>query len=147
MKKIFTLVFFIFPAVVALAQQNNIKSPNPNIAGMDPSVVAGHFEMERTNKGNGQVEHINVNYSLSPAPFDKVLDLDLSTAENILFSAVITDAKNKEVARWAPANENYFYKTSINISPLPPGDYLLTIYWQMVPGIHHYSIPFTKNKQ
>lgn len=147
MKKIITLIFFMMPAVAMFAQQSNTKGTNANAAGLDHSVITGHFEMEKLTKDKKGHEHINVNYAVSPAPFDKILNLELSTAENMLFSAVITDAKNKELAKWAPHKENYFYRTSIDIASLVPGDYLLTIYWEMDHGMHHYNIPFTKSKQ
>ena len=145
MKKIITLVFFILPTLTVLAQNNSLATGSANNAVTDPSVRMGHFEMNRLNKQHGITEHVNVNYSLSPVPFSKVLDLEISTAESTFFSAAIVDAKNKEVVNWVPMQESYVYKTRINIAHIPAGKYQLVIYWENKAG--HYSIPFDKTIQ
>lgn len=145
MKKIVTLVFFILPTVSLLAQNNNQTTAGANAASLNPSVRAGHFEMEQLNKDRGITEHVNVNYSLSPVPAGKMLSLELSTAAPTYFSVVVTDMKSREVAHWEPKQESYVYRAQIDVANIPAGKYNMVINWNNNSG--HYSIPFEKTIQ
>src|SRR4051812_32762285 len=96
MKYLLLPVFFL---AFALSCQNTFAQQNSGAAAgnmvQNNALVAGNFNIDRQNAARGITEHINVNYVLSPAPFNNVLNLQLNTADPLLFTADIVDNKNK----------------------------------------------------
>jgi hypothetical protein len=128
-------------AAVSFGQ--NASNSTSNISSHDPTLISGHFEINKENREKGIIEHINVNYALSPVPFTSVLNLEINTAEPTIFSACIYDGDGRILAKWQPTGKNHAYKGSLNISKLSPGDYNLSIYSEMDKGVA-YTIPFQK---
>ena len=110
---------------------------------LDKSVVSGHFEINKPNKERGIIEHINVNYALSPAPFSNFIQLQLSTPDPIPFSAQIIDNKGEKRIYWKPQQISHSYNESIDIAKLEPGAYQVNIYAGNQSELV-YSISFQK---
>lgn len=147
MKKCFTLFFFgLFSATASFAQQNNDQTNNQNIASLDRSVIAGHFEINRHNKVKKVIEHINVNYALYGVPFSNNIDLELSIADPAIFSVEVVDLSGQKfpASGWKAQSPGYLHKTQLDISQLRVGNYKLNIYWSESKEVL-YSIPFEKN--
>jgi hypothetical protein len=111
----------------------------------DPTTTSGHFEIAMVNAERHRTEHINVNYSLSPAPFTNNIVIELSTPQPTSFRADIVTAGGAKVIHWKPAVKNYHYRDDIDISRLAPGTYFVNIYSEDYPGLLH-SISFKKAK-
>ena len=107
--------------------------------------IAGNFEIEKNNARTGITEHINVNCVISPAPFKNVLNLELGTADPILFTADIVDPRGNKVIHWVPSEKSHHYKDNIDISQLAAGDYHLNIYCEYSPSLLQ-SISFQKSE-
>lgn len=142
MKKSCAFIFFIMlNTVITFGQQ--ASNSGSNISSFDPTLISGHFEINKENKEKRVIEHINVNYAISPVPFSSVLNLEINTAEPTLFSAYIYDRDGRILAQWQPSGKNHAYKGTMNISKLKPGEYNLSIYSEMDKGVA-YTIPFQK---
>lgn len=124
-------------------QALSVKKAGPNVAAIDKSVIAGSYEIEKTNTEKGITEHINVNYRLSPAPFTNVLHLELGTSNPTSFTADIEDVKGNKITQWVPAAKSHQYKDDIDISNLAPGAYQLKIFSEINPEVAH-TISFEK---
>lgn len=110
---------------------------------INTSVLSGFFEVAKPNKVRGIVEHINVNYAISPAPFTNALNLELSTPDPVIFSAYIIDVNGKKLMEWKAKSQSHVHNTQLDISKLASGSYKVNIYWQKSEGLL-YSIPFQK---
>jgi len=110
---------------------------------LDKSIVSGHFEINKPNKERGIIEHINVNYAISPAPFSNYLQLQLSTPDPTTFSAQIIDQKGEKRIHWKPQQVSHSYNESIDLSKLEPGGYQIDIYADN-QSERVYSISFQK---
>jgi hypothetical protein len=143
MRKSIPVIILLLLQLLSAKGQQNISTSNEG--AIDKSLIAGHFDIDKKNEQRGITEHINVNYSLSPAPFTKYLTLELSTAQPTLFTADIVDAKGQKVKHWAPQAKSYFYKDVINISSLAPGNYKVNLYSEISTTLI-YSIAFHKEK-
>jgi hypothetical protein len=145
MKKfLFVLLFAGGGALSSFGQQALSHQPKQN--SFNPSVTGGSFDINKNNKQRGITEHINVNYSIYPVPFTDVLNLALSTANPLLFSADIVDLNGNKVAHWQPSVKKYSYTEAIDISSLAPGNYKINIYSEIGEGVVH-SISFQKEKK
>jgi len=142
MKKSCAFIFFILLNItVSFGQQ--ASNSGSNVSSLDQTLISGHFEINKENKERRVIEHINVNYAISPVPFTSVLNLEINTAEPTLFSAYIYDGDGRILAQWQPSGKNHAYRGTMNISKLKPGDYNLSIYSEMDKEVA-YTIPFQK---
>jgi len=107
----------------------------------DPSMVAGHFEIDTTI--GGVVNHINVNYALSPAPFTNVAHVHLNTPNPVLFNVDLLDAENTVIMSWTPDTISNAYDNDLDISSLPSGSYHVNIRKYHTTSVLH-TINFTK---
>lgn len=110
---------------------------------VNTAVLSGYFEVAKPNKVSGIVEHINVNYALSPAPFTNLINLELSTPDPVIFRADIVDANGKKLLEWKAKSPSHDHNTQLDINKLAPGRYKVNVYWQKSEGLL-YSIPFQK---
>src|SRR4051812_29479034 len=88
----------LLSAVTTNAQQEktqNKASANSNVG--DKNAIAGSYEIDKNNIQRGIIEHINVNYKLSSAPFKDVLHLDLGTSDPTSFTADIVNSKGDKL--------------------------------------------------
>jgi hypothetical protein len=118
---------------------------NPGNVQTDNSIVSGHFEADnnvRSKGGQNVTEHVNVNYSISPAPFSNELNLVLNTADPVKFSAEIVTG-NRKVAQWAATERSHLHNAKMDISKLNSGNYKVNVYWEKSNTLL-YSIPFKK---
>lgn len=147
MKKLFTILSLgLLVCATSYGQQShNMQTNITNENAVDKSVISGHFEMNIPDKKKGITEHINVNYTVSPAPFTQFLNLELNTAEATMFSADVVDASGAKKMHWAPAVKSNSYKGTMNIAQLVPGEYMLNIYSDLTPELL-YTITFRKEK-
>ncbi len=129
-------------AAVSFGQ--HASNSTSNISSHDPTLISGHFEINKENREKGIIEHINVNYAISPLPSGDVLHLELNTAEPTLLRAYVYDANKRMQALWLPSAKSYTYKGDMNIAKLKPGTYKLSI-WSEINGDIAYEIPFQKN--
>ena len=113
---------------------------NAQTQGPDPSVQSGHFEFTRVV--GGITNHINVNYSLSPAPFVASLQVALNTPDPTFFSVDVVDGTGGVLLHWVPSTTDNTYSHSFDISALPPGSYFVHVN-DSGPTLLS-SIPFTK---
>ncbi len=123
-----------FPGKAATYSSNN---------EIDKSVITGHFEVEVHKSNSTHLERINVNYSISPAPFINILTLELNTPDPVMFNVTITDKYGKSLTKWAAQKQDYRYSDRLDISGLVPGNYKVNVFWDRSPGLL-YSIPFQK---
>ncbi|HXS38316.1 MAG TPA: hypothetical protein VN721_16560 [Flavipsychrobacter sp.] len=132
MKKIL-LVLALFSFYVASAQsmQHN-----------DDTRVAGSFYYNFKDS-KGVMEHVNINYTLYPAPFFTDVKMVLGTADPLPLYANIVNAAGVAVLRWRPENISYKYSKEFDISSLAPGKYHVDVYTTKTSN-KLYSIPFEK---
>jgi len=115
--KLQTLLLLL--ATLCMAQKTHAQQSN------DTSVIAGHFEMDTTI--GSKTHHINVNYALSPAPFSTTMNVQLNTADNVLFNVDVVDASNAVVLTWTPSAVSNNYNHDLDISSLASGTYAVKI--------------------
>lgn len=132
-----------FTVLVSISMLFLISTSHGQQNVADKRIISGHFEMEKNDPKKGVTEHINVNYSLSPAPFTDVLNMELSTPDPVLFTADIVDPDGRKQYQWKPAAISYRYNENFDISKLAAGKYKLNIYCAGYPGLLK-SIPFQK---
>ncbi|HXS38310.1 MAG TPA: hypothetical protein VN721_16530 [Flavipsychrobacter sp.] len=130
------LLLFLFISYPCFANAQIAKTNH-----LDPSVVTGHFFIKENTKG--YEEQINVNYLLTPAPFSKVINMELGTANPRELSCKLVTAKGRTITDWQPTDISYVYHHQFDISSLNQGDYRLDVYSGKDNKV--YSIPFTKN--
>lgn len=112
----------------------------------DKTIVSGHFEADNnvmSKAGQNVTEHVNVNYSISPAPFSNELNLVLNTADPVKFSADIVTGNDRKVLQWAATEKSHMHNAKIDISKLNAGNYKVNVYWEKSNTLL-YSIPFKK---
>ena len=143
---VLVLAFALFINVSNSFGQQTINhvADKSNNQVIDKTILSGHFEIEKANKERGIMDHINVNYALSPVPFCNVLNLELSTPDPVIFTAAIVDLNDRKLVQWKAEGPDYIHKSRIDISKLEPGNYKVNIYWEKSEGLL-YSIPFQKN--
>lgn len=137
------IILFVLQVLCTKGQQMSTASANQGV--IITSFIGGHFDINKPNVQRGITEHINVNYSISPAPFTKYLVLELNTAQPTLFTADIVDSKGTKLKHWAPEAKSYIYKGTIDIASLAPGNYKVNIYSEFSTELL-YSINFHKEK-
>jgi hypothetical protein len=114
-----------------------------NAQNQTQNPYAGNFEVIKTTS-KGQ-EHINVNYVLQPAPFTKVLVLDMNTPDPMKLSVKIVNSAGAVVANWMPDQVNSTYQKQFDISSFAVGKYSLDIYGD--DGKKLKSVAFEKANQ
>lgn len=107
----------------------------------NPAVKAGHFEIDTTIEG--VVNHVNVNYELSPIPMGSIARIMINTSGHIVFNVDILNAANHVVATWSPTTSSNYYQHEFNIASLPPGNYHVNIRKYSTPAVLH-TIDFSK---
>ena len=119
---------------------NVVNAQSARQSATDPTRVAGHFDViKMTSKGE---EHINVHYSLYPAPFYDVVKMNLNTPDPMVMSIKIVNTSGQTKLSWKPDHANYRYDQQFDIHALAPGLYHMDIF----DGDNNkiYSVPFTK---
>lgn len=109
--------------------------------GNDPTVVAGHFEIDTTI--SSVANHINVNYEVSPVPFSTVAHVRLNTADPTLLNVDLTNGSGTVLATWTPALISNSYSHDFSLESLPAGDYHLRVRRDNTSTVLH-TIDFTK---
>ena len=116
--RLFILFVLLFAADKGYAQTQSQQS-------VDTTILSGHFEMDTVI--GSDTHHINVNYVLSPVAPSTTMNVQLNTADNVLFNVDIVDATNAVVATWTPSTISNNYDHSIDISSLSSGSYSVKI--------------------
>jgi hypothetical protein len=109
--------------VLLFAADKGYAQMNPQ--SVDSTILSGHFEMDTVI--GSDTHHINVNYVLSPMPLSTTMNVQLNTANNVLFNVDVVDATNAVVATWTPSAISNTYDTNIDISSLSSGSYTVKI--------------------
>ncbi len=144
MKKWFALTLLVVVLNITNSPGQEIRqSQSTNNSSVDKSVISGHFSIDKDNRQSGVVEHINVNYALSPVPVTSVLNINLRTPAPLMLTADIVDINGRKLIHWEPASKSYTYSGVINIDQLVPGNYKVDIYSEFSPAFV-YSINFQK---
>lgn len=128
------------------ASSNSSVATNAGNVQTDKSIVSGHFEANsnRVSKsGQSITEHVNINYSISPAPFSSELNLVLNTAEPVKFSADIVTGNGHKLVEWSSSERSHLHNAKMDISKLNSGNYSVNVYWEKSSTLL-YSIPFKK---
>lgn len=108
------LVVLLLAARAGFAQQTS-----------NPAILAGHFEMDTTIAS--MVRHINVNYSVSPAPFSSVAHVMLNTPKPVLFNIDLLNSSGTVVSSWSSPGAAAKCQHDFDISSLPSGNYHFNI--------------------
>jgi len=128
------LLFFLVLFYTCSAQAQTITSNGSNKINPDfqtnkikyPSADGGHFELNVPGKKG--LEHININYLLSPFPLHDELNFMIGAANPIALSADIFDASGKALITWAPEKPLFRYYCKFDISSFPVGSYHIDVY-------------------
>lgn len=91
----------------------------------DSSIMRGHFEIDTTI--SGVVNHINVNFELSPMPISASVDFRINTANNMIFNIDLKNSAGTLISSWTPTSISNSYSHTFNTSMLSAGTYLLDI--------------------
>lgn len=141
-------IFFLLPVLAILsipsAYAQQAVAVKSNIEAIDKHAIVNHFEIPKKNEKTGAIEHINVNYSVSPAPFSQFIRLDLNTPHPTRFTAEVIDTKGQQLLQWTPKDKNHIYSEQFNTSNWPPADYTLKISSELNPEFV-YSITIHKS--
>ncbi|HXS38001.1 MAG TPA: hypothetical protein VN721_14960 [Flavipsychrobacter sp.] len=143
-KLLFFLVLFYACSVNAQTITSNGSSAiNPDFQTntvRNPTATGGHFEINTPGKKG--MEHININYMLSPLPLHDELRFMIGAANPIALSADIMDASGKALITWAPEKPLFRYYCKFDISSFPVGSYHIDVYDANKNKIK--TIPFEK---
>jgi uncharacterized membrane protein (UPF0136 family) len=107
----------------------------------NPAVVSGHFEIDTAIAS--VMQHVNVNYTLSPAPFTSVAHLLLNSAEPRVFNVDLVSATGTVLMSWTPTVLSHQYEHDFNISSLPAGSYEMRIRKYHTTEVLH-TVSFSK---
>lgn len=107
----------------------------------NPAVLSGHFEID-TAVGSA-MRHVNVNYTLSPAPFSNVAHILLNTPQRRLLNVDLVNSSGTLISSWTPASISHLYEHDFDISALPAGSYAMKIRKNNTAEVLH-TINFTK---
>jgi|SRR6185312_10710480 len=105
----------------------------------DISRSTGSFYIDIKSKSG--VDHINVNYVLSPKPFSNVLKVNLNTPDPMYLGLKLVDMSGKVIASWKPENTSYKYMHEFDVAELAKGKYKVDVY-NATSKVH--SISFEK---
>lgn len=122
--------FLLSSAITVSAQQSS-----------NPAILSGHFEID-TAVGT-VMRHVNVNYTLSPAPFSNVARIMLNSPQRRLLNVDLVNSSGTVITSWTPTTISHHYEHEFDISALPAGSYAMKIRKYNSAGILH-TINFTK---
>src|SRR6185437_10167713 len=103
------LIFFV--SLLSFSASGQITNQN-----YDVSRLTGSFYIDVKSKSG--VDHINVNYVLSPKPFSNVLKVNLNTPDPMYLAMKLTDMSGRVIASWKPETTSYKYMHEFDIAGL-----------------------------
>jgi hypothetical protein len=107
----------------------------------NPAILSGHFEID-TAVGSS-VRHVNVNYTLSPAPFSNVAHIVLNSAQRRILNVDLVNSTGSVLSTWSPTSASHQYQHDFDISALPAGSYSMRIRKYNTAEVLH-TINFSK---
>ncbi len=127
---------FLFSALLLGSALSSSAQQSSN-----PAILSGHFEID-TAVGS-VMRHVNVNYTLSPAPFSNVAHILLNSPQRRQLNVDLVNSSGTLISSWTPTALSHQYEHDFDISALPAGSYAIKIRKYNTAEVLH-TINFTK---